>query len=61
MSEHAKNIGLTATYRGTGNGLVFEVRIIDFKSVFGRIDYHVEPVAGSGSAWVSSDSIVIND
>lgn len=37
--------------------LLFRVRIIDVKSVYGRELYHIEPVSGSGTRWVSGRSV----
>ena len=39
----------------------FRVKIIDVKTAFGRIDYLVEPIAGDGSKWVSSERIKFNE
>lgn len=36
------------------NGLQFMVRIIDVRKVFGRTDYKVTPVSGTGTIWVES-------
>jgi len=35
----------------------FDVRIIDCREVFGRVDYLVEPIAGNGVRWVAADSV----
>ena len=54
-AEIAALLGKTATYRC--NGLDVAVKILDARAVFGRIDYQITPVAGSGSAWVQSLAI----
>jgi hypothetical protein len=33
-------------------GLVFEVELLDVKKIFGRIEYLITPVKGSGEVWV---------
>ena len=38
-------------------GLKIEVRIVDARSNFGRIDVLVTPKSGSGEAWVQLDSL----
>ena len=38
-------------------GLSVEVVITDCREVYGRIDYAVSPVAGSGNVWVQSSRV----
>ncbi len=38
----------------TGNGLAVSVRCVDIKTTYGRIRFQVQPVTGSGLAWVES-------
>ncbi|MCH8823334.1 MAG: hypothetical protein IH984_07485 [Planctomycetes bacterium] len=38
--------------------LYVQVKIIDSRKVFNRIDFLVIPIAGSGEKWVAADSIV---
>ena len=47
---------LTVTFRN-GDQLQFEVCVKDLKQHFGRIEYLVTPVAGSGQAWKSEHNI----
>ena len=54
-AEIAALLGRTATYHV--NSLDIKVIIKDARAVFGRIDYQITPVAGSGSAWVQSLAI----
>lgn len=36
------------------DGIGFEVEIENAREMFGRIDLHIKPVAGKGSAWVDA-------
>jgi len=40
-----------------GNGLKFDAVIVDARQVYGKLHFKIMPFAGTGSAWVSSDSI----
>ncbi len=57
MKEEMKNIGTEATLLVVG-GLNITVKILDVRSAFGRTDYQVTPVAGSGVKWVSKDGML---
>ena len=47
---------LTVTF-DNGDELQFEVNIVDSKWSFGRTNYLVTPVAGSGQAWKAEKNI----
>lgn len=53
------NVGRVGTLY-TGEGLRVSVTIGNARSVFGRLDYYVTPIAGSGSAWVSADRVAVS-
>jgi hypothetical protein len=55
VSELAAVVGRLGVY--THAALRIEVQVIDVRQVWGRVDYLIRPVAGSGSQWVASDSI----
>jgi hypothetical protein len=60
IASIAKSIGKNGTYQirsASGESLHVNVRIIDVRSAFGRIDYRIEPIQGTGQVWVSADSI----
>ena len=58
VAELAKNLGRVGTYHPNGSqGLGFEVTVRDVRQVFGRLDFEVEPVAGSGRSWVGESSV----
>ena len=38
-----------------------DVTVTDVRTVYGRTDYLVRPVAGSGSAWVSAERVELTD
>jgi hypothetical protein len=40
-------------------GCTTEVEVVDARQVFGRTDYQVKPVAGSGECWVEAMSVVL--
>lgn len=41
--------------------LQVEVEIRDARSAFGRLDVLVRPIAGEGEAWVSLDSVTVDE
>lgn len=55
MKNHTENIGKQAAIR-IGD-LTVDVRIMNIRSAFGRIDYEVTPVAGTGSRWIDSNNV----
>ena len=56
LSDYQKYIGKTAKFRvqKVGIGLSFEVKVKDVRNFYGHIRLLVEPVAGTGSAWVEN-------
>lgn len=56
-AEAAKHFGKEALYTIPGTELKVRVVVRDYKFVFGRHDWQVEPVAGSGKAWVRGTSL----
>ena len=40
------------------NGLTFEVRIVDVKTVYGRDLYLIRPKVGAGEKWVVKDKLL---
>jgi hypothetical protein len=45
----------------TSGELKFEVRIMDSKQAFGRVDVLISPVAGVGEQWVSLEKVTIEE
>jgi hypothetical protein len=39
------------------DGLQINVNILDTKSVYGRLDVQIEPVAGTGTKWVQCERL----
>ena len=39
------------------DGLLVEVKLMDVKQVFGRVDVLVTPVKGSGQKWIQADKL----
>ena len=56
--EMSQYIGKEARYAPNGE-LCFNVRITDAKVRYGTLRFLVEPMNGSGSAWVQSTSVVL--
>jgi hypothetical protein len=54
--ELMQNIGKIAEW-GDGSGLKYDVKITDSRLRWGAVDYLIVPVAGSGSRWVSGESV----
>lgn len=54
--ELAALLGSSGLLR-SADGLRVSVRVLDARPAFGRLDLLVEPVEGSGSAWVSADRV----
>lgn len=54
-----KMVGKTAKLNM--EGLTVFVHVLDVKTAFGRVDVLVQPVAGSGEKWVSSDKVTADD
>lgn len=61
LSEYQKYIGKTALFRVrlAGVGLSFQVKILDVKQAYGNIRFLIEPVAGSGSAWIQDGNLTV--
>lgn len=57
VAELAQALNKTAMFQV--HGLSVEVKIVDVRKVFDRIDYLVHPVAGDGQSWVSSSCLRI--
>ena len=58
IAEISKVIGSIASYKGAG--ITFEVKIIDARVVYGRVDYLIAPIAGTGDVWCDSRSLVLS-
>jgi hypothetical protein len=57
-AELARDIGAQAEMR-IENGLRIIVTVQNTRQAWGRIDYLVTPVYGSGSTWVSSERVAV--
>jgi hypothetical protein len=58
--ELIKNIGMIADWND-GSGLKYEVKITDSRLRWGSVDYLIAPVAGSGTRWVSGESVKLRE
>lgn len=56
--ELSQNIGKTGLIPVNGQkhgaGMLVEVKIVNAREVFGRLDYQVTPVTGSGLMWIEA-------
>jgi hypothetical protein len=59
VGELAKVLGKTASYLiHTRSGVcMFPVVIMDARKVYGRLDYQVMPLGGSGLMWIDSNAV----
>jgi hypothetical protein len=55
--EMAALIGRQGTLRVQREGFTVRVRILDVRVSYGRRDFLVEPVDGSGRAWVQAKRV----
>lgn len=55
--ELSKSIGLTGQLQS--DRLTVSVRILDAKTAYGSIRYQVSPISGTGSVWVDSSRVTI--
>lgn len=56
VQEMAARIGSEAQY-APGTGLTFPVTVTDARKAFGRTDYRITPLGGSGAVWVAGDRL----
>lgn len=59
VSQMAKMIGQAGHIHGSGD-MVFQVRITDVKTAYGRLRYQITPLVGTGTAWIDADTIVLD-
>ena len=59
MKDKLASIGSKATI--WRNGISIPVYIRDVRAAYGRIDYMVSPIGGSGSLWVSEANVEFNE
>lgn len=50
-------VGRTGELYLRESGLTIYVQIHDVRTAFGRVDYEVSPLQGSGTTWVSADRV----
>jgi hypothetical protein len=56
--ELSENIGKTGSWTvNAGAGVVVEVKVEDARVMFGRVDFLITPVAGSGTQWIDSQFV----
>lgn len=42
-------------------GVNVTVNVLDVRQAYGRIDYQIEPVSGTGCVWVSDSSLKLGE
>jgi hypothetical protein len=50
-------IGRTGSFYVKGMGI--SVKVVDVRTRYGRVDYLVTPVAGTGETWMTEDSVTL--
>ncbi len=56
IKDMADKIGLHATWTPS-NGVHVDVRIQDVRRAYGRTDYLITPIAGTGETWVTAHTV----
>jgi hypothetical protein len=56
ITELAGYVGKTCSWRAALNVTV-QVRVVDVRRAFGRLDLLVEPIAGSGQLWIDQEKV----
>lgn len=54
-------IGKVAHIQATQPRMVVEVRILDLRRAYGRIDAQVTPISGHGATWVEVGKLTIEE
>lgn len=57
LSEASALLGQAWWHAGGEQPLIFEVKVVDVREVFGRVDVQIRPTNGSGARWVSMDTV----
>lgn len=61
ITAAAAMVGATGDLRDVnGSGLVFRVRVADVRLAYGCVRFLVEPVEGSGRAWVDGSRLALS-
>lgn len=42
------------------NGMMFPVRILDARKVYGRVDALITPIGGDGEKWVEASQLIVD-
>ncbi|HEU4343708.1 MAG TPA: hypothetical protein VFU31_19330 [Candidatus Binatia bacterium] len=66
MIDPAKYIGKTGTFniplKGAGDtGFTIPIKVIDARSLCGRVDLKVEPEHGTGDAWIKLANLKLTE
>ena len=59
LADYQTYVNKTAILQDVLPGFDVDVRILNVRSAFGRIDVQVVPVAGKGSTWVSVNRVIL--
>jgi hypothetical protein len=59
--EGVQAIIKSKTLRVTYRGLEFNVRAMKYQWLFGRNEFLIEPVSGTGKAWISVNHLTIDN
>jgi len=59
VKEMAQYLGRPGHYHV--QGMKFAVRVLDARVSFGAVQLQIAPCSGSGTAWVTQDSVMLSD
>lgn len=59
MAEAVGKDCVVTAWAGFSDTIHFLATVKDVRSVYGRMDYLIVPVGGSGEAWVSADRVAL--
>jgi hypothetical protein len=60
LADYQTYVNKTAILENVLPGLDVAVRILDVRTVFGRTDVKVTPIAGHGDTWVDVKRVMLN-
>jgi len=63
IAEMAKVLGRAGRWEPTTpeGGLSVDVRIVDVRQAYGKLQYRIVPLSGTGEVWVSAANVSVRD
>lgn len=59
LANYQTHVNKTAILENVIPGIDMAVRILEVRSLFGRIDVKVTPVSGHGDTWVNANRVIL--